>query len=94
MMCSVYKSAKKPDTYLYVPYDSDFDDLPEGLTRVWGEPELVMHIDLGQRDKLALVDITELKEKLTEDGYYLQMPPTQEELAGLIEGNSKAPISR
>ncbi|GAA4353540.1 YcgL domain-containing protein [Kangiella taiwanensis] len=94
MMCSVYKSAKKPDTYLYVPYDSDFDDLPEGLTSVWGEPELVMHIDLGQRDKLALVDITELKEKLTEDGYYLQMPPTQEELAGLIEGNSKAPISR
>ena len=94
MMCSVYKSAKKPDTYLYVPYDSDFDDLPEGLTSVWGEPELVMHIVLGQRDKLALVDITELKEKLTEDGYYLQMPPTQEELAGLIEGNSKAPISR
>lgn len=94
MMCSVYKSAKKPDTYLYVPYESDFNDLPEGLTSVWGEPELVMHIDLDKRDKLALVDITELREKLAEDGYYLQMPPTQEELAGLIEGNSKAPISR
>lgn len=85
MMCSVYKSAKKPDTYLYVPYDSEFEELPEGLTSVWGEPELVMHIDLSKRDKLALVDIKELKARLDEDGYYLQMPPTQEELASLIE---------
>lgn len=86
MMCSVYKSAKKPDTYLYVPYDSDFDELPEGLTSVWGEPELVMHLDLAKRDKLALIDINELKKKLEEESYYLQMPPTQEELVQLVEG--------
>ena len=72
----------------------DFGELPEGLTSVWGEPELVMHIDLDKRDKLALIDINELKIKLEEDGYYLQMPPTQEELAGLVESNSKAPITR
>lgn len=86
MMCSIYKSAKKPDTYLYVPYDTDFDELPEGLMNVWGEPELVMHLDLTKRDKLALVDINELKSKLDEEGYYLQMPPSQEELAQIIEG--------
>lgn len=85
MMCSIYKSAKKPDTYLYVPYETDFDDLPEGLVKVWGDPELVMHLDLEQRDKLALVDIKELKSQLDEEGYFLQMPPTQEELALLVE---------
>lgn len=88
MMCTVYKSAKKPDTYLYVPYECDFEELPEGLTTVWGEPELVMHIDLEKRQTLALVDISELKTKLTQDGYYLQMPPTQEELAKMIEQGS------
>ena len=94
MMCSVYKSAKKPGTYLYIPYNSKFEELPDGLTTVWGEPELVMHIDLDKRDKLALVDIDELKTQLDAEGYFLQMPPTQEELASLIEANSKAPISR
>ncbi|WP_223670746.1 YcgL domain-containing protein [Kangiella shandongensis] len=86
MMCSIYKSAKKPDTYLYVPFDTDFEDLPEGLMSVWGEPELVMHLDLAKREQLALVDINELKSKLDEEGYYLQMPPSQEELAQLIKG--------
>ena len=94
MMCSVYKSAKKPDTYLYIPYNSDFEELPEGLRSVWGEPELVMHIDLEKREKLALVEINELKAQLESEGYFLQMPPTQDELASLIEANSKAPISR
>lgn len=94
MMCSVYKSAKKPNTYLYIPYGNEFEELPEGLRTVWGEPELVMHIDLDKRDKLALIDIKELKAQLEEEGYFLQMPPTQEELASLIEANSKAPISR
>jgi uncharacterized protein YcgL (UPF0745 family) len=87
MMCSIYKSAKKPDTYLYVPYETDFEDLPEGLTQVWGEPELVMHLDLNERQSLALCDIAEVKTRLEEEGYFLQMPPSEEEIAQLIAGN-------
>ena len=86
MMCSIYKSAKKPDTYLYIPYDSKFEDLPEGLTQVWGTPELVMHLDLDKRQSLALADINEVKSKLKEEGYFLQMPPSEEEIARLIAG--------
>lgn len=86
MMCSIYKSAKKPDTYLYVPYDSKFEDLPEGLIQVWGTPELVMHLDLNERESLALCDIEEVKSKVKEEGYFLQMPPTEEDIARLIAG--------
>lgn len=86
MMCSIYKSAKKPDTYLYIPYDSKFEDLPEGLIQVWGKPELVMHLDLEKRQTLALCDISEVKAKLEEEGYFLQMPPSEEEIAQLIAG--------
>ncbi len=86
MMCSIYKSAKKPDTYLYIPYDSKFEDLPEGLIQVWGTPELVMHLDLAKRETLALCDIQEVTQKLEEEGYFLQMPPSEEEIAQLIAG--------
>ena len=86
MMCSIYKSAKKPDTYLYVPYDTKFEDLPEGLVQVWGTPELVMNLDLNSRKSLALCDIEEVKTKLKEEGYFLQMPPSEEEIAQLIAG--------
>ena len=89
MMCSIYKSARKPDTYLYVPYHTKFEELPEGLTQLWGVPELVMHVDLDKREKLALANIKEVKAKLESDGYYLQMPPTQDELAQLIAASEK-----
>lgn len=83
-MCSIFKSPKRPDTYLYTPFQSDFQELPETLLRMWGEPELVMHLDLSKKNKLALADITEAKAKLEKEGYYLQMPPSDEELSRLI----------
>lgn len=86
-MCSIYKSAKRPDTYLYIPFKSDFSELPETLTLMWGEPELVMHLDLEKKAKLALANIEEVKSKLSEDGYYLQMPPTEDDLARLMGTN-------
>ena len=48
-----------------------------------------MHVDLDKREKLALANIKEVKAKLESDGYYLQMPPTQDELAQLIAASEK-----
>ncbi len=87
MMCSIYKSSKRLDTYLYVPFNSKLEALPETLMAMWGEPELVMHLDLAKKDKLALVKIEDVKAKLEEDGYYLQMPPTEDDIARLIGTN-------
>lgn len=87
MMCSIYKSSKRADTYLYVPFNQDLSELPETLMAMWGEPELVMHLDLAKKDKLALVNIDDVKAKLAAEGYYLQMPPTEEDLARLIGSN-------
>lgn len=87
MMCSIYKSPKRADTYLYVPYEQKLDELPETLMAMWGEPELVMHLDLAKKEKLALVDIDDVKQKMLDDGYYLQMPPTEEDLARIIGSN-------
>ncbi len=90
MLCSIYKSPKRADTYLYVPFEQDLSELPETLMAMWGQPELVMHLDLTKKDKLALANIDEVKQKLDETGYYLQMPPTEEDLAQIMNTDAGA----
>ena len=80
MLCAVYKSLKKQQTYLFVPKRDDFSDVPEGLLAVFGTPVLVTMINLANRDKLAFADLTKVKESLSESGFYLQLPPPPENL--------------
>lgn len=92
MKCNVYRSKLKNDTYLYVRVDGDtdcLDELPQELTKPLGELELSMTLDLDERDKLARVDIEKVKEGLRERDCFLQLPPSQEELAALEERLSK-----
>ncbi|WP_077340649.1 YcgL domain-containing protein [Pseudocolwellia agarivorans] len=80
MLCSVYKSPKKKQTYLFINKRNDFSDVPEGLMSVFGTPVLVTVMNLAGKSKLALSDIDTVKENLKEKGYYLQLPPPEENL--------------
>jgi len=80
MLCAVYKSPKKAFTYLFVKNRDDFSAVPEGLLPTFGKPELVTIVNLSSKDKLAFADIEKVKENLTECGFYLQLPPPQENL--------------
>lgn len=75
MLASVYRSNKKDEMYLYIPRKDDFSEVPEALMKVFGKPEFALQINLAKRDKLSRVDINEVKQKLAEEGFYLQMPP-------------------
>lgn len=74
MLCAIYKSLKKDDTYLYVNKKDDFSDVPEVLMSTFGKPQFVMVIKLEGR-KLALADVEKVKEALKSVGFYLQVPP-------------------
>lgn len=74
MKCSVYRSAKKADTYLYMPKDSSVEELPEGLNKLLGEIEHVLEVDLAARVELANEDIEQVREGLKSQGYFLQLP--------------------
>ena len=76
MQCAVYKSNKKADTYIFVEQEGDFERIPESLLKMLGSLELVMTVDLEQRDKLAQADPQQVKASLIEQGYFLQLPPT------------------
>ncbi|KGJ87476.1 YcgL domain-containing protein [Thalassotalea sp. ND16A] len=80
MLCAVYKSPKKQETYLYVLKRDDFSAVPEALLTTFGTPQLVTLINLANRDKLALADIDKVKAGMQLHGFYLQLPPPTENL--------------
>ncbi|QDE31016.1 MULTISPECIES: YcgL domain-containing protein [Shewanella] len=77
MICAVYKSGRRADTYLFVKKRDVFDEVPEQLMEMFGTPALIMVVPLSKRDHLGIADITKVKSALIEQGYYLQIPPPQ-----------------
>ncbi|MCH8537114.1 MAG: YcgL domain-containing protein [Alkalimonas sp.] len=80
MLCTVYKSPKKEQTYLFMKQRDDFSAVPENLLQTFGTPELVTILDLNRRTSLAQSDLTKVRAALDEQGYYLQLPPPVEDL--------------
>ncbi|WP_026375255.1 YcgL domain-containing protein [Aestuariibacter salexigens] len=80
MLCGIYKSSKKDETYLYLKNKDDFSDVPEALLQTFGKPQFVMVMPLNKPRKLALVEWDKLLAELDEKGYYLQLPPPKENL--------------
>ncbi|QBG37612.1 YcgL domain-containing protein [Litorilituus sediminis] len=80
MLCAIYKSAKKEQTYLFIKKRDDFSDVPEALMTTFGTPTLVTIVNLATKDKLGMADINKVKTSLDEQGFYLQLPPPKEDM--------------
>lgn len=80
MLCAVYKSPKKAHTYLFVKKRDDFSGVPEALKTMFGTPTLVTIINLATKTKLGIADLDKVKENLSSQGFYLQLPPPEEDL--------------
>ncbi|MGX5913610.1 YcgL domain-containing protein [Aliidiomarina sp. Khilg15.8] len=76
MLCTVIKSHKKADTYLYLPQDAPFDELPEPLQQLFTPHTEVTVLNITPTRKLARFRGDELLTHLNTDGYYLQIPQT------------------
>jgi uncharacterized protein len=73
--CKVYRSGKKAETYLYLAEGRAFEELPAELRAAFGEPIFVMQLKLDEGRRLARVDVRLVLERLSELGYFLQLPP-------------------
>lgn len=80
MICAVYKSSRKAETYLFVAKRDHFEEVPAPLMEMFGVPKLVMLLPLNKRDHLALADIEKVKAEVADKGYYLQLPPPKPNL--------------
>lgn len=84
MHCDIYKFSKKDDLYVYIArpnYPNDTDEikdwlgiLPKDFRKALGRETFVMHLDLATVPKLARVNKDDVVAKLTEQGYFVQMP--------------------
>lgn len=74
MLCAIYRSKKKPGSYLYLPKRDDFSRVPDVLLAHFGKPELVMLFNLAGNKPLYQVDKNEVSEKIRSQGFYLQLP--------------------
>lgn len=75
IVCKIFRSDNKSETYLYIADNCEFTDLPEELQQNFGEPAFVMNLELSADRKLARVDVEKVLQGLQESGYYLQLPP-------------------
>ena len=80
MLCAIYRSSKKEQTYLYIETKDDFSKVPEELMRTFGEPKFVMYFRLDGSKKLVAADVEQVVRLLSEQGFYLQVPPPVENL--------------
>ncbi|MEZ7818898.1 MAG: hypothetical protein ACI883_001546 [Candidatus Azotimanducaceae bacterium] len=71
----IFRSSKKMDTYIYLPVDAEFDELPEALRKQLGRTVFVMELSLTTSLKLALFDATTVMQGIAKDGFFLQFPP-------------------
>ena len=73
--CLIYRSEKKPETYLYLAVGTSFDDLPQELQETFGEPVPVMKLEIDADTRLAQADAGRVMAALADPGYFLQLPP-------------------
>ena len=77
MQAFVYKSLRKPDTYLYLRERDAFALLPESVRAPLGELAFVMELALTPERKLARADAELVRNNLATRGFHLQFPETQ-----------------
>ena len=77
----VFKSLKKLDTYLYLDKSQNIEELPNALRDSFGQYELVLEMELSPERKLARADANQVLSDIALKGFYLQLPPTIDELS-------------
>lgn len=71
---SVFRSSRKKDTYIYVRRGQTWDELPESLRGIFGQPVHAMDLVMTADRKLARTTGQQVLEAIAEKDFYLQMP--------------------
>jgi uncharacterized protein YcgL (UPF0745 family) len=77
-ICSIYKSSKKDEMYIYVRKADTLSRVPEALLAMFGTPKLFGTLLITPDKKLARAEAAQVLGDIVEKGFYLQMPPTRE----------------
>jgi len=79
LICSIYKSPRKNEMYLYVDKRDALKRVPEGLIAAFGPPQLAFEMVLSPERQLAREEVGKVLANIEKQGYHLQMPPAEDE---------------
>ena len=79
LICSIYKSSKKEEMYLYVDKREGLERVPDALIEIFGTPVHSMDMPLTAERQLARAETAKVLESIRDQGVYLQMPPPKED---------------
>jgi uncharacterized protein YcgL (UPF0745 family) len=75
MLCAIYKSFLKNETYLFIKKRDDFSTVPKMLLTQFGKPQLVSLLNLKKDQKMAIACAKKVITEIQVNGFYLQLPP-------------------
>ena len=75
MEVAVFKTARRPDTFLFLPEGLPPNEWPDGLKEIFMPAEKVLTLTLTAEQPLAAQTATRVMEEIAVKGYFLQLPP-------------------
>ncbi|MFJ5296747.1 YcgL domain-containing protein [Pseudomonas sp. NPDC088368] len=78
-ICSIYRSPRRNEMYLYVLKSDALERVPVELLSAFGKPHHAFDLVLSPERALAREDIHAVLANLEKQGYHLQMPPAEDE---------------
>ena len=75
MEVAVFKTARRPDTFLFLPEGLPSNEWPDGLEEIFMPAEKVLSLTLTAEQPLAAQTATRVMEEIAVKGYFLQLPP-------------------
>lgn len=79
MQCYVYRSRRKPGSFLFIPDKDNFSRIPKVLLDIFGVPEFSFEFELEPQRQLVInVQASEVMRVMAQNGFFLQLPPGEE----------------
>ena len=92
MQCFIYRCTLKPDMYIYLAEEDQFDCVPREIFNSLGIVEFAMELDLTPETLLAREDTATVLNNLKEHGFHIQMPTNEsvEDIMARIAAGKKS----
>ena len=92
MQCFIYRCNLKPDMYIYLAEEDNFENIPREIYNTLGIVEFSMELDVTPETKLAREDVRTVLSNLKEHGFHLQLAgdeSVEDMMARIAEKNYK-----
>ena len=93
MKCFIYSSSNKPDLYIYLAKEDNFEKVSKPMLDSLGNIAFSMELELSKKTKLAREDVKVVLANLKEHGFHIQLP-SDESLETIMQRISAAKNSK